>query len=91
MAVFYLIYLLLYPLHHLLNQEHNWCFSDGYVAAFEKNQSLLTQSKILVPYNPKLQMQIASDASPFGIGCVMSLVMLGGSVSLEAYASRSLT
>lgn len=81
----------LYPLHQLLHKNKPWKWDSHCSKAFEESKLLLTQSNVLVPYNPKLKIQITCDASPYGIASVMSHVMPDGSVRPVAYASRSLT
>ena len=46
---------------------------------------------MLVHYNPKLEVQLAVDASPVGLGAVISHITADGTERPIAYASRSLT
>ncbi|KAL0158780.1 hypothetical protein M9458_046856, partial [Cirrhinus mrigala] len=51
---------------------------------------VLTQSKVLTHYNPSLPIQLACDASPYGVGAVLSHVMPTGEERPIAFASRTL-
>ena len=46
-------------------------------------------SKVLVYYNPALPIILATDATQYGIGAVLSHVCKDGSEKLVAYASRT--
>ena len=46
--------------------------------------------RILVPYEEKRKLILACDASPFGVGAVVSLVMDDGEEHPIAFASRTL-
>lgn len=46
---------------------------------------------MLVLYNLKLEVQLAVDASPVGLGAVISHIIADGTERPIAYASRSLT
>ena len=51
----------------------------------------LASSNLSVHYNPKLEVQLAVDASPVGLGAVISHITADGTERPIAYASRSLT
>ena len=46
---------------------------------------------MLVHYDPELPLCMASDASPYGVGTVISYVFSDGSEQPIAFASRTLT
>ena len=52
---------------------------------------MITSEQVLTHYDPGLPVRLACDASPTGIGAVLSHVMLDGSERPVAFASRSLT
>lgn len=81
----------IYPLHQLLRKDKAWYWNKDCSQAFEKSKKLLSTSKVLVPYNPKLKIEVSCDASAYGIASVMSHVMPDGSVRPVAFASRTLT
>ncbi|GFT82216.1 uncharacterized protein K02A2.6 [Trichonephila clavipes] len=59
--------------------------------AFEQIKKEICSPKILVHYVPSLPLTLASDASPVGIGCVLSHVYPDGSERPIAFASRTLS
>ena len=59
--------------------------------SFQVLKDTLASSNVLVHYNPKLEVQLAVDASPVGLGEVISHITAHGTEHPIAYASRSLT
>ncbi|XP_039893254.1 uncharacterized protein K02A2.6-like [Simochromis diagramma] len=59
--------------------------------AFRDAKSLLLQNKVLVHYSTNLPLKLACDASPYGLGAVISHVMENGEERPVAFASRTLT
>jgi len=45
---------------------------------------------VLTHFNPKLPLQLACDASPYGVGAVISHIMPSGEESPIAFASHTL-
>ena len=81
---------LLQPLHELLRQDKNWKWTAGCQEAFEKAKNVLSSSEVLTHFNPSLQLQLACDASPYGVGAVLSHVLPSGEEKPIAFASRTL-
>lgn len=79
------------PLHELLHQDVKWFWGDRQRRAFEDSKLLLQSSDVLVHFNPKQDIVLSCDASPYGIGCVMSHIMPDGSERPIAFASRTLS
>ena len=52
---------------------------------------MVTSDQVLTQYDPALPVRLACDASPTGIGVVLSNVMPDGSERPVAFVSRSLT
>ena len=52
---------------------------------------MITSEKVLTHYDPTLLLRLACDASPVGIGAVLSHVMNDGTERPIAFASRTLT
>lgn len=59
--------------------------------SFAKVKELIISEQFLCHYNPALPVRLATVASPYGIGAVLSHVMEDGTERPIAYASRSLT
>lgn len=51
---------------------------------------MITQDQVLVHYEPEKPMTLAADASPHGLGAVLSHTMLDGSDKPIAFASTTL-
>ena len=52
---------------------------------------MMTSDKVLCYYDPNKPVKLACDASPYGLGSVLSHLMDDGTERLIAFASRSLT
>ncbi|MGH0157174.1 UNVERIFIED_CONTAM: hypothetical protein FKN15_033151 [Acipenser sinensis] len=81
----------LHPLNQLLQIGHRWLWTNECKQAFKKAKHLVTSDTVLTHYNPALPVKLACDASPYGIGAVISHVMTDGSERPIAFASRSLS
>lgn len=66
---------MLKPLHELLNKTKQWKWTDRCEEAFKKAKTALAQSEALTHFNPNLPLQLACDASPYGVGAVVSHIM----------------
>ena len=54
-------------------------------------KELLHSAKLLVHYDPDKDIVLSCDASPYGVGAVLSHVMKDGSEKPVGFASRTLT
>ena len=79
------------PLHELLRKGRVWKWSQEQQEAFEKAKNLLQSVNLLVHFNPDLKLILASDASNYGIGAVLSHEMPDGTERPIGYVSRSLS
>ena len=80
----------LHPLHCLLQTGQKWKWSKDCEQAFKAAKQLVTSEKVLTHYDPSLPLRLACDASPYGIGAVLSHKMPDGTERPIAFASRSL-
>ena len=64
---------LLSPLYELLNKGHKWHWSKDAEEAFEQSKLKLKQSQILAHFDPTKPLRLECDASPYGIGAVLSI------------------
>ncbi|XP_039384821.1 uncharacterized protein K02A2.6-like, partial [Mauremys reevesii] len=82
---------LLRPLHELLGQNKPWKWTEACDVAFNKAKDALLNSEVLTHFDPSLPLQLACDASPYGVGAVVSHIMLSGEERPIAFASRTLS
>ena len=82
---------ILNPLNELLQARRRWVWSVQCEDAFKRAKDLLTSTRVLAHYDPALPIKMAADASPYGIGAVISHVMPDGGEKPVAFASRTLT
>ncbi|XP_056001322.1 uncharacterized protein K02A2.6-like [Ostrea edulis] len=58
--------------------------------SFQDIKELICSDKVLCHYDPKLPLKLAADASPYGIGSVLSHVFPDGTERPIAFSSRTL-
>ena len=80
----------LQPLHELLRKGVKWEWTKQCKEAFQRSKSELMAGRVLVPYDMR-KLILACDASPIGVGTVISHVMDDGQERPIAFASRTLT
>ncbi|XP_030586939.1 uncharacterized protein K02A2.6-like [Archocentrus centrarchus] len=80
----------LHPLHLLLQQNVKWKWTKECEEAFNGAKQLITSEEVLTHFDPNLPLRLACDASPYGIGAVLSHKMPDGLERPIAFASRSL-
>ena len=81
---------LLAPLYKLLQKKSPWTWGPEQQKAFQEAKAQLTSSCLLVHFDPDRELILACDASPYGVGAVLSHRMDDGSDKPIAFASRSL-
>lgn len=79
------------PLYRLLSKGTPWKWTSDHNKAFQESKELLTTAPVLTHYNPKLPLIVACDASPQGVGAVLSHKLENGDERPVAFASRSLS
>jgi len=82
---------LLAPLYKLLRKGVPWRWKAAQQKAFQGAKDLLKSPKLLVHYDPKRELILTCDASPYGLGAVLAHRMEDGSERPIEYASRTLT
>ena len=83
--------IVLHPLHQFLGESREWQWSERCELAFTEAKGMITSEQVLMRYDPALPVRLACDASPTGIGAVLSPVNPCGSERPVAFASWSLT
>lgn len=79
------------PLYKLLNKGTKWYWSSEQQKAFEKIKNCLTSNNTLAHFDQNAKIVLTVDASPYGLGAVLSQVDSFGIERPVSYASRSLT
>ena len=79
------------PLYRLLRKDERWSWKAEQIKAFKKAKSLLQEAPVLVHYDNTKELILACDASPYGVGAVISHRMDDGSERPIGYASSSLS
>ena len=82
---------MVHPLNKLLRKGQAFIWSNECEEAFQHAKNSLTSDRVLVHYNPELPLVLECDASPYGIGAVISHRFNDGKEKPIAYASRSLS
>ena len=79
------------PLYKLLRNNVKWQWTSSEAKAFQKSKELLTSNTLLVHFNPSHKLTLMCDASPYGVGAVLSQIDAQGIERPVAYASRTLS
>ena len=79
------------PLYELLKSTVKWRWTKQENAAFQESKKLLSSAKVLVHFDSTKEVTLACDASPYGIGAVLSHKMSDGSDHPIGFASRTLS
>ncbi|XP_041473613.1 uncharacterized protein K02A2.6-like [Lytechinus variegatus] len=80
----------IHPLNALLGKDRKWKWDETCENAFKNAKKMIASEQVLVHYNPELPLSLATDASPYGLGAVLSHTMPDGNDRPIAFASRSL-
>ena len=78
------------PLYRLLQAKTKWSWGSEQEESFRKVKSMLTSDCLLIHYDPDKELLLACDASPYGVGAVLSHKLEDGQEKPIAFASRSL-
>ena len=81
---------LLEPFHRLLLFGEKWSSGVEQKEVFQKTKKLLSSAPVLAHYNPSWPLRLGCDASPFGVGAVLSQVDARGKEHPFGFASRAL-
>ncbi|XP_049272416.1 uncharacterized protein K02A2.6-like [Rhipicephalus sanguineus] len=78
-------------LYNLLKNDVPWTWSPRHQEAFEALKELLRDSVVLRHYDETKPLLLACDASPYGVGAVLSQIDDQGREAAIAFASRTLS
>jgi len=79
------------PMHRLLRKDVKWSWGKEEETAFSRAKVMLTSENLLIHYNPELPIVLHTDASPYGLGAVLSHITKEGEEKPVAYVSRTLS
>lgn len=82
---------MLEPLNRLLDKDEAWIWTKTEAKAYQSAKSLLESSAVLAHYDVPRPIRLACDASPCGLGAVLSQVGEDGVERPVAFASRTLS
>ncbi|XP_058868762.1 uncharacterized protein K02A2.6-like [Acipenser ruthenus] len=82
---------ILSPLNALLCQGKQWQWTKDCEKSFKMAKEQLVSSEVLTHFDGNLPITLACDASPYGVGAVISHVLPGGEERPIAFASRTLS
>ena len=82
---------ILHPLNLLLKSQSSWKWSQACAKAFQQAKDKLAGAPVLAHYDTTRKLKLATDASSYGIGAVISYTYEDGSERPIAYASRMLS
>ena len=78
------------PLYKLLQKETKWSWGAEQQKSFDEVKKLLTSDCLLAHYDPNKELILACDASPYGVGAVLSHRDEDGQEHPVVFASRTL-
>lgn len=82
---------ILMPLYEMLHKNVKWNWTERKQEAFVNSKKLLLSAKLLVHFDPNKEVILACDASPYGIGGVISHNDIDGKDKPIAYVSKTLS
>ena len=74
-----------------MHNNVKWQWTSAEAKAFQESKDLLTSNTLLVHFNPLHKLTLMCDASPYGMGAVLSQIDEQGIERPVAYASRTLS
>nr|XP_047132680.1 uncharacterized protein K02A2.6-like [Hydra vulgaris] len=78
------------PLHNLLRKNVSWEWNRSSEQAFESVKTILCNAPLLAHFDPSRKIVVHCDASPYGVGAVLSQQQYDGSEKPVSFASRTL-
>ena len=75
----------------MLEKGRKWRWPEKGMKAFSETKRIISYDQVLTHYDPQLPIKLECDASAYGIGAVLSYVMVDGTDRPIGFMSRSLT
>lgn len=82
---------ILYPMNQLLKDKVEFHWSTECEKAFAEVKRLIQSNLVLAHYDPKEKLVLATDASPYGAGAVLSHIYKDGTERPIQFASQTLS
>jgi transposase InsO family protein len=82
---------ILSPFYNLLHKNAKWEWTAAHETAFAQIKNILASDNTLAHFNPEAKLILTVDASPMGLGAILSQVNVDGIEQPISYASRTLT
>lgn len=82
---------LMHPLHRLLREDAQWCWTDREQAALTRVKQELAGERVLAHFDAAAPLVLSVDAGPGGLGAVLAHVGADGRERPVAFASRALS
>ena len=79
------------PIRQLTHKNAKWVWGPEEQHAFVCLKACMATPEIMKYFNPSLETELIVDASPVGLGAILTQVTAEGGMNIVAYASRSLT
>ena len=79
------------PLYSLLEKQRSWSWGRAQQSALLQAKQLLISADVLTHFDPQKKLLLSCDASPYGVGAVLSHETEDGSDRPIAYVSRTLS
>lgn len=79
-----------HPLRELTHKSVPWKWASEHQTSFDILRNVLTSDHVMAHYNPAAPTQLRVDASPVGLGAILTQTQ-DGEIKPIAYASRTLT
>ena len=79
------------PLHKLSRKKIEWVWGKEQEEAFSEVKKMLTAPEFLVHYDPSLPIVVHCDASPYGLGAVLSHLLAKDIERPICFGSRTLS
>lgn len=79
------------PLRRLTRAKEKWCWDSSQQTAFDELKRRLTHASAMAYYDPDADTKVIVDASPVGLGAVLSQKQSDDSIRPVYYVSRALT
>ena len=79
------------PIRQLTHQNAKWVCGPEQQHAFDCLKAPMATPEVMKYFNSSLKTELIVDASPVGLGAILTQVTADGGTNIVAYASRSLT